>query len=44
MNVKISAFVICVETITYLLLYNLHDCIFKSRGGGKAVATETMFG
>ena len=24
-----SLFVICVETIIYLLLYNLHDCTFK---------------
>ena len=30
MNVKISVFVICVEAIIYLLLYNLHDCTFKS--------------
>ena len=29
MNVKISVFVICVEVITYLLLYNLHGCTFK---------------
>ena len=29
MNVKISVFVICVEAIIYLLLYNLHDCAFK---------------
>ena len=29
MNVKISVFVICIETIIYLLLYNLHDCTFK---------------
>ena len=26
MNTKISMFVICVEAIIYLLLYNLHDC------------------
>ena len=26
MNAKISAFAVCVEPITYLLLYNLHDC------------------
>ena len=25
MKAKISAFVICVEAIIYLLLYNLHD-------------------
>ena len=28
-NVKISNFVICIEVIIYLLLYNLHDCTFK---------------
>ena len=25
-NAKISMFVICVESIIYLLLFNLHDC------------------
>ena len=25
-NAKISVFVICVEAIMYLLLYDLHDC------------------
>ena len=30
MNAKISVFVICVEAIIYLLLYNLHDCTFSS--------------
>ena len=29
MNVKISVFVICVEAIVYLLLYNLNDSNFK---------------
>ena len=29
MNVKTSVFVICVKTIIYLLLYNLHDCTFN---------------
>ena len=29
MNAKISVFVICVEAIIYLLLYNLHDCTFN---------------
>ena len=29
MNAKISVFVICVEAIIYLLLFNLHDCTFK---------------
>ena len=31
MNAKVSAFVICVEAIIYLLLYNLHDCTFNAR-------------
>ena len=30
MNAKISVFVICVEAITYLVLYNLHDCAFNA--------------
>ena len=30
MNVKISVFLICVEAIIYLLLYNLYDCTFNS--------------
>ena len=29
MNAKFSVFVICVEAIIYLLLYNLRDCTFK---------------
>ena len=29
MNVNISLFVICVEAIIYLLLYNLHDYTFN---------------
>ena len=29
MNAKISVFAIFVETIAYLLLYNLHGCTFK---------------
>ena len=29
MNTKMSVFVIFVEAIIYLLLYNLHDCTFK---------------
>ena len=29
MNAQVSVFVICVEAITYLLLYNLRDCTFK---------------
>ena len=30
MNAKISVFVICVEFIIYLLLYNVHDYAFKA--------------
>ena len=30
MNAKMSVFVICVEVITYFLLYHLHDCTFSS--------------
>ena len=30
-NAKISVFVICVEVIIYLLLYNLHDGTFNKR-------------
>ena len=29
MNEKISAYVICVEAIIYLLLNDLHDCTFN---------------
>ena len=29
MNAEILVFVICVEAIIYLLLYNLHDCTLK---------------
>ena len=29
MNAKIPVFVICIEAITYLLLYNLHDSTFN---------------
>ena len=29
MNAKVLVFVICVEAIIYLLLYNLHDCTFN---------------
>ena len=31
MNAKMSVFVICVEPIIYLSLYNLHDCTFKEK-------------
>ena len=33
MNAKTSVFVICVEAIMYLLLYNLYDCAFEKRKG-----------
>ena len=29
MNVTMSVFVIFIEEIIYLLLYNLHDCTFN---------------
>ena len=32
MNTKILVFVICVEAIIYLLLYNLHNCTFNKAG------------
>ena len=28
-NAKISVFIVCLEAIIYLLLYNLHDCTFN---------------
>ena len=31
MNAQISVFVIHVEAIIYLLLYNLHDCTFNKK-------------
>ena len=31
MNAKISVSFICVGTIKYLLLYNLHDCTFNNK-------------
>ena len=30
MNEKSSVFIICLEAIRYLLLYNLHGCIINS--------------
>ena len=30
MNAKISVFLICVEAVMYLLLYNLHDYTFNN--------------
>ena len=40
MNAKISAFVICVEAIIYLLLYNLHDCTFKLKCFGVKIVKK----
>ena len=37
MNAKISVFIVCVEAIIYLLLYNLHHCTFK-----KNLPTKTL--
>ena len=37
MNAKSLVFVIYVEAIIYLLLYNLHDCIFNVRVNVKVV-------
>ena len=31
MNAKSSVFVICVEAVIYLLLYNLHDCTVNGK-------------
>ena len=41
-NAKMSVFVICVETIIYLLLYNLHDCTFKEKPTGKTCFSLEM--
>ena len=32
MNAKTSVFVVCVEAIVYLLVYNFHDCTFNHDG------------
>ena len=34
MNAKISVFLICVRATIYLLLYNLHDCVFNPNKSG----------
>ena len=46
MNAKISVFVNCVEAIIYLLLSNLHDCVFNIwrqyiRKNGDILITDT---
>ena len=40
MNAKTSVFVLCVEVIIYLLLYNLHDCTFKGRDAENYIKSE----
>ena len=32
MNAKTSVFVVCVEAIVYLLVYNFHDCTINHDG------------
>ena len=41
MNAKISVFVVCIETIICLLLYNLDDCTFKDTQREKAPLNQT---
>ena len=41
MNAKISVFVICVEAIMYLLLYDLPDCTFKQELKLKRILTKS---
>ena len=41
MNAKMSVFVIFVEAIIYLLLYNLYDCTFNKRANTEAAAQLT---
>ena len=43
MNAKISVLVICVETIIYLLLYNLHGCTFNLRNMNTVTKTYINF-
>ena len=43
MNVKFSVFVICIEAIIYLLLYNLHGCTFNLSFTNNAKLTLTVF-
>ena len=44
MNVKISVFVICVEAIIYLLLYNFDDCTFKFKKKCLRICYFLIFG
>ena len=43
MNAKISVFVICVNAIIYLILYNLHDCTFKLNDYVKSSSPSHVF-
>ena len=42
MNAKISVFVIWVEAIIYLLLYNLHDCTLNTLFRFKDALNDTQ--
>ena len=42
MNAKISVFVICVEAILNLLLYNLYDCTFNSLYGTHFINMQVL--
>ena len=42
MNTKISAPVVCVEAIIYLLLNNLHECTFKTQTCNCGKINETI--
>ena len=44
MYAKISVFVICAEAIIYLLLYNLHECTFKSVCNINPLVINDIFG
>ena len=43
MNAEISVFVILVEAIIYLLLYNIHGCTFKKIWAEKAANSDSFF-
>ena len=43
MNAIISAFVICVDAIIHLLLYNLHDCTFRYTNADMKILQYTPF-
>ena len=41
MNAKVSVFIVCVETIIFLLFHNLHDCTFNPFQSSLAFHIET---